>query len=298
MLGHVLSGSDLEKAALFAHVLAVRNGIPSAILEEDRAAIEAAETQGPRRGTISTSLRLLHDQRERMEAAQGFMTADAVRISLLVERFTAALPQGRHDKKRPVSPEANLEAGLERRGTSPQLGEAYPTASDLDELPRFEERPDGTAEQGPGYLPPTFNAASRKTAQGVHPDLLMVVARARELSDVEFEVVPKTGGVRTEALQRKLKAAGKSRAKIGRHTIGHAVDLVPTRDGRIDFKDMKGFEAIKNAMAQAAEELNVPIQWGGNWKKLVDKPHFELDRKVYPAPGEESDPASLKVAFR
>jgi hypothetical protein len=33
-------------------------------------------------------------------------------------------------------------------------------------------------------------------------------------------------------------------------------------------------------------ELCAPAD-GSNWKKLVDKPHIELDRKVYPAPGEE-----------
>jgi hypothetical protein len=34
--------------------------------------------------------------------------------------------------------------------------------------------------------------------------------------------------------------------------------------GRIDFSNMKGFDAIKDAMEQPANELNVPVQWGGN----------------------------------
>jgi peptidoglycan L-alanyl-D-glutamate endopeptidase CwlK len=61
---------------------------------------------------------------------------------------------------------------------------------------------------------------------------------------------------------------------------------------------MKGFDAIRDAMEVAANELGVPIQWGGNWKKLVDKPHFELDRKVYPGPGEEHDSDAVMTAFR
>lgn len=299
MLSHSLHGSDIEKAALFAHAMGIQQGLPLGVLQEDMTATAHFETQGPRRGYVSASLAKLHEQKDRMTSTASFMHADTYQIMSLVERFSTTLSAGRHDGT--ALQLASLPAsadGFQRRGSSPQLGEAFPSNAEMEDLPRFEERPYGSAKIGPSYLPDTFNEASRKTAQGVHPDLLKVVARAREISNTDFEVVPNTGGVRSEALQNKLKAAGKSKAKIGRHTIGHAIDLVPVDNGRINFKDMEGFEDIKNAMAQAAEELDVPIQWGGNWKKLVDKPHFELDRKVYPAPGEEADPAALKVAFR
>jgi peptidoglycan L-alanyl-D-glutamate endopeptidase CwlK len=100
-------------------------------------------------------------------------------------------------------------------------------------------------------------------------------------------------------MQAALKAAGRSKAKVGLHTVGHAIDLVPVdAKGNIDFDSDRGFEAIKVAMQQAAEELNVPIRWGGNFRSIVDKPHFELDRKVYPIPGDRPDPNSLLLAFR
>lgn len=187
--------------------------------------------------------------------------------------------------------------------TRPQLGEQTPSFSELDgrdqkDSSRFHERPYGTSRQGPAWLPNSFNETSKRTVQGIHPDLLQVVARAREISGVDFEVVPRTGGIRDDALQAKLKSSGKSKARVPRHVIGYAIDLVPVRNGRMNFNDMTGFEQIRDAMAQAAEELSIPIQWGGNWKKLVDKPHFELDRKVYPAPGEEPDAESVMVAFR
>jgi peptidoglycan L-alanyl-D-glutamate endopeptidase CwlK len=302
MLGHSMAGSDKEKASLFSHIMAVREGVSGQILAEDQEATRRNEELGPRRGSISQSLEQLRAQRARMEGARGFFANDAEKISLLAASFSTRLSSDRHARMNslPVV-RASLptaENPFARRGTSPQLGEAFPTQEEVAEIPRFEERPYGTASPGPSYLPDTFNEASKNTIQGIHPDLLRVVARARELAKIDFEVVPKTGGIRTEALQRKLKAGGHSQAKVGRHTIGHAIDLVPVHNGRIDFKDMKGFEEIKNAMAAAAEEFDVPIQWGGNWKKLVDKPHFELDRKVYPAPGEEADPSALQVAFR
>jgi hypothetical protein len=57
-------------------------------------------------------------------------------------------------------------------------------------------------------------------------------------------------------------------------------------------------------MQIAAEELDIPIQWGGNWKSIVDKPHYELDRVFYPAEGEGPDrrikvePYQISAAFR
>jgi peptidoglycan L-alanyl-D-glutamate endopeptidase CwlK len=203
---------------------------------------------------------------------------------------------------------AAISLGLETSpfgagSTRPQLGEHVPSLSELDatagkDEPRFEARPYGSAKQGPAWLPERFNETSKRTVQGIHPDLLQVVARAREISGVDFEVVPRTGGIRDDALQAKLKSSGKSKAKTPRHVIGYAIDLVPVRNGRMSFNDMRGFDQIRDAMAQAAEELSIPVQWGGNWTKLVDKPHFELDRKVYPAPGEEPDAGSVMVAFR
>lgn len=302
MLGHSIAGANKEQASLFAHIMAVRQGVSDRILAEDQEATSRNEALGPRRGSISQSLALLRSQRAKMEATRGFLASDAGEISGLAANFSTRLSSDRHARmdSLPVA-QASLPAAdnpFARRGTSPLLGEAFPTHEEVAEIPRFEERPYGSATHGPSYLPDTFNEASKQTIQGIHPDLLRVVARVRELSKIDFEVVPKTGGIRTEALQRKLKAGGHSKAKIGRHTISHAIDLVPVHNGRIDFKYMKGFEEIKTAMAAAAEELDVPIQWGGNWKKLVDKPHFELDRKVYPAPGEEADPSALQVAFR
>jgi peptidoglycan L-alanyl-D-glutamate endopeptidase CwlK len=153
---------------------------------------------------------------------------------------------------------------------------------------------------GPSFLPPDlFNRTSLKTVQGVHADLLKVVARAQEISDVDFEIVPGTGGMRSAKMQAALKAKGASRAKLGRHTFGHAIDLVPVdARGKADWGDLDGFDKIRDAMKQAATELGVPIMWGGNWKKLVDRPHFELDRAVYPGPNESRKPETLMVAFR
>lgn len=127
----------------------------------------------------------------------------------------------------------------------------------------------------------TLAPRSLKCLKGVHPDLVEVVKRADELG-ARFHV---TCGLRTEEQQRQLYKAGKSKTMKSRHLTGHAVDFVVAEPGggvSYEMEDMKACAAI---FKQAASELEVKIEWGGDWKSFVDTPHIELDRKVYPADG-------------
>jgi len=111
---------------------------------------------------------------------------------------------------------------------------------------------------------------------GVHPDLVAVVKLAISITEQDFTVIE---GVRNINRQRELYKAGKSTTMNSRHITGHAVDMVPWP---VDWNDLKRFEVVSEAMKAAAEELDIPIVWGGDWKSLYDAPHFELDRKTYP----------------
>lgn len=124
----------------------------------------------------------------------------------------------------------------------------------------------------------TLNERSLRNLEGVRPDLARVVQRAAEISPVPIVV---TEGLRTIERQRELVKAGKSWTLDSRHLTGHAVDLVDADNYRYDIPDMT---AIAKAMREAAAELGVKIVWGGDWKQR-DTPHFELDRKAYPASG-------------
>ncbi|WP_406851814.1 M15 family metallopeptidase [Brevundimonas sp. BH3] len=42
------------------------------------------------------------------------------------------------------------------------------------------------------------------------------------------------------------------------------------------------YPKIAAAFKQAAKEEGVTLIWGGDWPRLRDGPHFELDRKVHP----------------
>lgn len=107
--------------------------------------------------------------------------------------------------------------------------------------------------------------------KGVNPDLVSVVKLAIERSDVDFMV---TEGLRTKDRQRELVAAGASKTMNSRHITGHAVDLVAYVNG-IRW-DWPLYEKIAKAMKQAAYELNIKIEWGGDWKSFKDGPHFQI----------------------
>ena len=116
---------------------------------------------------------------------------------------------------------------------------------------------------------------SRQKLSGVHPDLVAVVKLAISTSEVDFTVLE---GIRNINRQRELYKAGKSTTMNSRHLTGHAVDLAPWP---ISW-EWEDFYPIADAMKAAAEELEVDLEWGGDWKSFPDGPHFQLSRKTYP----------------
>lgn len=126
-----------------------------------------------------------------------------------------------------------------------------------------------------------FKLSSRSKArlEGVHPDLVRVVERAIQITEVDFTVLE---GVRSEARQKKLVASGASTTMRSRHLTGHAVDLGAYVEGEVRW-DWPLYYKLADAMKQAAEEEQVPIEWGGDWKSFKDGPHYQLPWAEYPA---------------
>lgn len=119
---------------------------------------------------------------------------------------------------------------------------------------------------------------SRSRLAGVHPDLVVVVATAITLTDIDFTVLE---GRRSLERQKELLSTGASQTLRSRHLTGHAIDLGAYVDGQVRW-DWPLYHKINEAMQQAAVYCDVPIQWGGYWKSFPDGPHFELPWKEYP----------------
>lgn len=138
----------------------------------------------------------------------------------------------------------------------------------------------------------TFGERSQKNLVGVHPDLILVMELGLKKSPYDFFI---NEGVRTEARQRALYAQGRSKPgpkvtwtlvsnhfKNKKTGYGHAVDAY-----KFPFSAKQTVAvslAIAKAVLQAADELDIPVRWGGNWdmdgnyfeRGEGDSPHFEL----------------------
>ena len=125
----------------------------------------------------------------------------------------------------------------------------------------------------------TFSARSKRNMKGLHPDLIAVLNTALQRTPLDFVV---TEGLRTEARQRELVASGASKTMNSRHLTGHAFDVAMIMDqGGITWQ----FGAYRDAakvFKDAAQELGVDLEWGGDWRSFKDGPHFQLSWEKYP----------------
>ena len=125
---------------------------------------------------------------------------------------------------------------------------------------------------------------SIKRLVGVHPALVAVVKRAIQITEVDFTVLE---GLRTRTRQLALVRAGASQTMNSRHLahpqdgLARAVDLGAYVGKQVRW-DWPLYHKIAKAMKQAAKELEIPLEWGGDWKSFKDGPHFQLPRKTHP----------------
>ena len=119
---------------------------------------------------------------------------------------------------------------------------------------------------------------SKNNLQGIHPHLVAVVERAIIITEQDFTVIE---GLRTKERQRQLVRKGASKTMNSRHLTGHAVDIAPWVDGTVSW-DWDHFYPIATAMKSVARELQIPIEWGGDWVSFKDGPHWQLPWSQYP----------------
>ncbi len=128
-----------------------------------------------------------------------------------------------------------------------------------------------------------LNSKSVGLLKKVHPDLVRVVKRAAQMTDLDFIV---TCGARTIEEQREMVRKGASKTMKSRHIIAangfsHAVDLAAMIGGKLKW-DWPLYSRLAKTMKAAAKAEKVPIEWGGDWTSFKDGPHFQLPWASYP----------------
>ena len=85
--------------------------------------------------------------------------------------------------------------------------------------------------------------------------------------------VEMTDGWRGSAEQEKAFINGNSKARFGNspHNYGAAFDCAPIISGKLCWPDDK---TLWNTIGKAG--MAAGLDWGGNFKSIIDNPHFEL----------------------
>ncbi len=125
-----------------------------------------------------------------------------------------------------------------------------------------------------------MNTASENRLKKIHPELasrIRAVVAALAPAGINIEVVQ---GLRTIAEQNELYKQGRTKkgpvvtnAKGGQsnHNYGLAVDVVPFVNGQPQWNAPNSVW-----MAIGHEGNKLGLEWGGSWKKFIDKPHLQL----------------------
>jgi len=122
--------------------------------------------------------------------------------------------------------------------------------------------------------------SSEKRLQQTHPALASAVRAVIADLSARGMVVEVVQGLRTFAEQDELYAKGRTqpgsivtqaRGGESNHNFGLAVDLCPFTH---DKPDWNAPISVWAAIGAAAEVHG--LEWGGQWKKFLDKPHVQL----------------------
>ena len=137
--------------------------------------------------------------------------------------------------------------------------------------------------------------------QGVDDRMVAVVKYAISVTKQDFSCIC---GLRTMEEQRALLNKGASKTMKSKHLEGLAVDLMAYIAGVGDRWELKLYDEIADAMAEAAKAVSVKIRWGAAWhidniadydgtmedalkdycrlresqgkRPFIDAPHFEI----------------------
>lgn len=148
---------------------------------------------------------------------------------------------------------------------------------------------------------PKFSQRSKDALIGLHPLLITLLNSAIVDSPIDFTIIE---GVRTAATQKKYYTWGrtvvnpntgplkgkpfgsivtgrdgvksKSEHQVKADGLSHAFDVCPFIDGKLAWDNTKAFHDLSKHIKAKAKELGIKITWGGDWKTLVDLPHYEL----------------------
>ncbi len=119
-----------------------------------------------------------------------------------------------------------------------------------------------------------LSESSKAKLATCHPSLQHLVEAVAEIEPLQVIC-----GHRGEAEQHEAYVSGHSKDPWpkSRHNSlpSEAVDIAPLP---INWQDIHAFQALSTAMKAKANELGIAVEWGGDWERFKDLPHWQLKR--------------------
>ena len=119
---------------------------------------------------------------------------------------------------------------------------------------------------------PSFGKTSAARLATCHPEIQRLMNEVIKRVDITILC-----GHRGELEQNAAFANHTSQLRWpkGKHnkTPAMAVDIARYP---VNWNDEAGFHSLAVIVKQVADELNIPIKWGGDWVSFHDLPHYEL----------------------
>lgn len=121
---------------------------------------------------------------------------------------------------------------------------------------------------------------------GIDPKLIAIINEAIKDSPYDFGI-PQDGGLRTAKRQAEMYAQGRNTSgkkitnadgvnKKSYHQSGKAFDIYAFVDGKATWEH-KYYEPIARHLQKVAKEkFGIDLEWGGDWAKFKDLPHFQI----------------------
>ena len=122
---------------------------------------------------------------------------------------------------------------------------------------------------------PSFSARSLERLMSCHPDLIKLFQAV--IKEIDCSVIC---GHRNQKDQDEAVRHGFSKTpwpkSMHNKIPSLAVDVIPYP---VSWDDIESFTALSNIVLAKAKELGIEIEWGGTFKSIMDRPHYQLKKK-------------------
>ncbi len=122
-----------------------------------------------------------------------------------------------------------------------------------------------------------FSQKSLDKLNSIDPKLKFLAEEVLKISPFDFAI---TEGFRDRATQNKYFCEGKSKCDgintLSKHQQGLAIDIMVYDENAKATWQQKYYYQVAGIFKAMAKKNNISIRWGGDFKSIVDMPHFEL----------------------